>query len=154
MTSTDRDAIAATVGLRIHHGMNTDLVTTLIERARVSAQDAGKAVAIAVVDTSAILQGFLRMDDAPLLAVQIAQDKAFTAASFGIPTHHWHEFIKNDPPLLAGIPSVPRMVVFGGGYPLYLAGHLVGAIGVSGGHYTDDMRIAESAMKSGGLDHC
>ncbi len=91
------------------------------------------------------------MDGAPLLSVQLAQDKAHTAAAFGIPTDQWHEFIKNDPPLAVGIPHVPRLVIFGGGYPVYVDGHLVGALGISGGHYSDDMAVAEAALKSTGL---
>jgi uncharacterized protein GlcG (DUF336 family) len=126
-------------------------VTDLIHEAARAAEAHGKPRAIALVDTAGTLQGFLRMDGAPLLSVQLAQDKAHTAASFGIPTDQWHEFIKNDPPLAVGIPAVPRLVVFGGGYPLHVDGHLVGALGISGGHYTDDMTVAQAAIKACGL---
>ena len=34
---------------------------------------------------------------------------------------------------VAGIPSRPRVAAFGGGYPIKIDGHIVGAIGVSGG---------------------
>lgn len=81
---------------------------------------------IAVVDDSGILKAFLRMDGAKLLSVDIAQNKAWTAASFGIATDQWHEFIKNDAPLLTGIPSTPRLIVFGGGYPIVANGQVVG----------------------------
>ena len=74
---------------------------------------------IAVVDESGVLKAFRRMDGAALLSVDIAKDKAYTAVAFGIPTHGWYDFIKNDPPLLHGITHTPRLVVFGGGYPLY-----------------------------------
>ena len=43
------------------------------------------------------------MNGAPLLSVQIAQDKAYTAISFGMATHEWFDFVKNDDPLLHGI---------------------------------------------------
>ena len=42
------------------------------------------------------------MDGAPLISMQIAQDKAYTAVGFGIPSQRWHDFIKDDPPLAAG----------------------------------------------------
>ena len=42
------------------------------------------------------------MDGAALLSVQIARDKAYTAAGFGLPTDGWHDFIKDDSPLAAG----------------------------------------------------
>ena len=34
----------------------------------------------------------------------LAVDKAYTAVGFGMPTHGWFDFIKNDPPLAAGAP--------------------------------------------------
>jgi uncharacterized protein GlcG (DUF336 family) len=64
-----------------------------------------------------------------------------------MPTHGWHDFIKDDPPLAAGAPSgIDRLVVFGGGYPIVVAEQIVGGIGVSGGHYSEDMKVAEAAL--------
>jgi len=120
----------------------------LIAAAEKKAQELGKAMVIAVCDESGNLKGFSRMDNAPLLSVQIAQDKAYTAISFGIPTHQWFEFIKGDAPLLAGIVHTPRLIVFGGGYPITMNNQVIGGIGVSGGHYSEDMQCAEAALKS------
>jgi uncharacterized protein GlcG (DUF336 family) len=94
-----------------------------------------------------VLKAFSRMDGAALLSVQVAQDKAYTAAGFGIPTDQWHEFIKNDPPLAAGATAgIDRLVVFGGGYPIKVADQVVGGIGVSGGHYSQDMEVAQAGL--------
>jgi uncharacterized protein GlcG (DUF336 family) len=101
---------------------------------------------MAVVDESGVLKAFRRMDGAALLSVDIAINKAYTAVSFGIPTHGWHDFIKDDAPLLHGIVHTPRLVVFGGGYPVNIGGQIAGAIGVSGGHYDQDMKVAEAAL--------
>ncbi|WP_019874082.1 GlcG/HbpS family heme-binding protein [Sporichthya polymorpha] len=117
-----------------------------IAAAREAATGMGKPMSIAVTDESGALVAFCRMDGAPLLSVDLAQDKAYTAISFGIPTHAWHDFIKDDPPLATGIPTVRRLVVFGGGYPIVIDGEMVGGIGVSGGHYTDDMKVAEAGL--------
>ena len=86
------------------------------------------------------------MDGAPLLSVDLAQDKAYTAVSFGIATDAWFDFIKDDPPLLHGIVKTPRLVVFGGGYPLQDGDELIGGIGVSGGHYEQDMKVATAGV--------
>ena len=92
---------------------------------------------IAIVDDGGVLKAFSRMDGAALLSVQVAQDKAYTAVGFGMPTHGWHDFIKDDPPLADGAPTgIDRLVIFGGGYPITVDGQVVGAIGVSGGHYS------------------
>jgi uncharacterized protein GlcG (DUF336 family) len=118
----------------------------LIAAAARKAQEIKKAMVIAVCDESGTLKAFSRMDGAPLLSVQIAQDKAWTAISFGVATHQFFDFIKNDPPLLAGIVQTPRLIVFGGGYPIKIDGQVVGGIGVSGGHYKEDMQCAEAAL--------
>jgi len=91
------------------------------------------------------------MDGAPLLSVQIAQDKAYSAAAFGMPTDQWYEFIKDDGPLLHGIVHTPRLTIFGGGFPILDDGQVVGGVGVSGGHYSDDMEVAKAALDRVGL---
>ena len=61
------------------------------------------------------------MDGAPLVSIQVAQDKAYTAVGFGIPSGAWHDFIKDDPPLAAGATDgIDRLVVFAGGFILFL----------------------------------
>lgn len=118
----------------------------LLDAAQAKAVEIGVPMNIAIVDESGVLKAFRRMDGAAQLSVDIAQDKAYTAISFSMPTHAWFDFIKNDPPLLHGIVKTPRLVVFGGGYPITLDGEVVGGIGVSGGHYTQDMEVAEAAL--------
>jgi uncharacterized protein GlcG (DUF336 family) len=119
----------------------------MIQAAERKANEIGQSMVIAVVDESGVLKALLRMDRAPLLSVQVAQDKAYTAAGFGLSTDQWHEFIKNDPPLAAGAASgIDRLVIFGGGYPLKVADRVVGGIGVSGGHYSQDMEVARAGL--------
>jgi uncharacterized protein GlcG (DUF336 family) len=121
----------------------------LITAAEAKAQEMGKPMCIAVCDSDGTLKAFSRMDGAPLLSVQIAQDKAYTAISFGgLASHEWFEFVKNDPPLLHGIIKTDRLVVFGGGYPIQTDEGIIGGIGVSGGHYTDDMQVAQAALEA------
>ncbi len=117
-----------------------------VRAAEAKAAEIGVPMVIAVVDESGVLKAFSRMDGAALLSVEIAQDKAYTAVAFGMPTHQWFEFIKDDPPLLHGIVKTRRLIVFGGGYPLSVGGATVGGIGVSGGHYEQDMVVAQAGV--------
>lgn len=126
--------------------ISVETAKVLIAAAERKAAEIGVPMVIAVCDESGVLKAYARMDGAALLSVGIAQDKAYTAVSFGIPTHAWFDFIKDDPPLLHGIVNTPRLVVFGGGYPVQHEGAVVGAIGVSGGHYHQDMQVAEAAL--------
>src|SRR5258706_8934606 len=121
----------------------------IIKAAEKKAQEMGKMMSIAVCDEDGMLKAFRRMDGAPLLSIQIAQDKAYTAISFGgLATHEWFDFVKNDPPLLHGIIKTDRLIVFGGGYAIKVDGAIIGGIGVSGGHYSDDMQVAEAGLEA------
>jgi uncharacterized protein GlcG (DUF336 family) len=124
------------------------LTRQLIEAGAAHGATLGKAFTIAVVDAGGQLKALERMDGAPLISIQIAQDKAYTAVGFGIPSAAWHDFIKDDPPLRDGATTgIDRLVVFGGGLPITVDGELVGGIGVSGGHYSEDVAVAEAALQ-------
>jgi uncharacterized protein GlcG (DUF336 family) len=142
--SSEEDVMADTYAKA---SISTEAAHRLIAAAEAKADELGKPFVTAIVDDGGALKALSRMDGAPLISIQVAQDKAYTAAGFGLPTHGWHDFIKDDPPLASGAPSgIERLVVFGGGYPLMVGDQLVGAIGVSGGHYSEDMAVAEAAL--------
>jgi uncharacterized protein GlcG (DUF336 family) len=127
--------------------VTAELAKAIIEAAERKAGEMGHPFVISIVDDSGVLKAFSRMDGAALVAVQIAQDKAYTAVGFGLSTDGWHEFIKDDPPLALGAPSaIDRLVAFGGGYPIKVGDAVVGGIGVSGGHYTQDMEVAKAGL--------
>lgn len=127
--------------------VTTALAHRIVSAAEAKATEVGVPMVIAVCDESGVLKSFSRMDGAALLSVQIAQDKAYTAVGFGMPSGGWHDFIKDDPPLADGaVGGIDRLVIFGGGYPIKVGDQLVGGIGVSGGHYTQDMEVAEAGL--------
>jgi len=123
-----------------------EAASRLIGAAEAKAREMGIPMCIAVCDCDGTLKAFSRMDGAPLLSVEIAQDKAYTAISFGMATDEWFEFVKNDAPLLHGIIKTDRLIVFGGGYPIKTDAGIVGGIGVSGGHYSHDMEVAQAGL--------
>lgn len=118
----------------------------LIAGAEAKAREMSKPMCIAICDSDGTLKAFSRMDGAALLSVQISQDKAYTAISFSMATHEWYEFVENDPPLLHGIIKTDRLIVFGGGFPIKTEAGIIGGIGVSGGHWTDDMQVAQAGL--------
>src|SRR3954465_8401589 len=132
--------------------ITTETAREIIAAAEAKASEMGTPMVIAIVDDGGVLKAFSRMDGAALLSVQVAHDKAYTAVGFGMPTHGWHDFIKDDPPLADGAPTgIDRLVIFGGGYPIEIDGQVVGAIGVSGGHYTQDQQVAEAGLEALGV---
>ena len=112
----------------------------------------GRRVNIAVVDSAGTLAAFLRMPGAPLHSVEIAIDKAYTAASFGLPTARWTELLAgHSPAVRQGLVQRPRFIAFGGGLPLREADALIGAIGVSGASEDEDSEIAAAGAEAIGL---
>jgi uncharacterized protein GlcG (DUF336 family) len=54
------------------------------------------------------LKAFSRMDGAPILSIEMAQNQAYTAL-FGVSAQGVFNFIQGDPSLLAGIPTLSRV---------------------------------------------
>jgi uncharacterized protein GlcG (DUF336 family) len=66
---------------------------------------------------------------------------------FGVSTHELFDFIKGDPSLLAGMPTLARMAAWGGGFPIRVDGEIVGAIGLSGAPTVqNDIDCARAAL--------
>ena len=97
----------------------------------------GMASTIAFVDENGVLKSLVRLDGAPSIAVRIAQDKAYTAAGFEFPPHGLYDFIKDHPSLAIGATDgIDRLVTYD-------------AVGVSGGHFSEDMEVAQTAIDVG-----
>ena len=106
----------------------------------------GIRINVAVTDASGTLMAFLRMPGAFLHSIDIAIDKAYTAASFGFPTSAWGPAVATDELLRIGLNQRPRLVMFGGGLPIVEAGVRIGGIGVSGGSADEDEACAAAGI--------
>jgi uncharacterized protein GlcG (DUF336 family) len=115
------------------------------------AEALGIRINVAVTDASGTLMAFLRMPGAFLHSIDIAIDKAYTAASFGFPTSAWGAALANDELLRAGLNARPRLVLFGGGLPVVEGGERIGGIGVSGGSAEQDEVCAAAGLAALGL---
>jgi uncharacterized protein GlcG (DUF336 family) len=112
----------------------------------------GWRINVAVVDRGGNLMAFLRQPGAFIHSIQIAIDKAYTAASFGFPTKAWMGAIGHDDGMKLGFASQPRLIVFGGGLPLPgEGGEWLGGIGVSGASEAEDEECARAGLTAIGL---
>ena len=93
----------------------------------------GEAAVIAVADARGEMIAVLRMDGAGISSLQIAQNKAFTAARLGIPTREVGRRVRSDD---AGHDisyfGDSRYIGWGGGIPVMYEGECIGAVAVSG----------------------
>jgi uncharacterized protein GlcG (DUF336 family) len=111
-----------------------------------AAEGQGIRINVAVVDRAGTPMAFLRMHGAPLHSIGIAEDKAYTAASFGLSTAQWDAVVAGNEALRAGLAQRERLVMFGGGLPIVHAGECIGGIGVSGGSEEQDEACARAGL--------
>jgi len=114
-----------------------------IEVVRNQLKAEGKSAVVAVADPQGELLGFLRLDGAKRAPIQVAINKAFTAARERCPTIDIGRTVR-DPERGFDIAYYgdPRYVGWGGGIPVVHNGEVLGAVGVSGLSEEEDMRLA------------
>ncbi len=104
------------------------------------------AVSVAVVDEGGRLVAFGRMDRARPMSVDIAVNKAYTSASFQVPTtelqaqsgQSWFQSMI--------VSTQGKIMAVGGGLPVLDSPNIVGAVGVSGGTAEQDQECARAAL--------
>ena len=122
----------------------------LVQAAHTEAESIDLAITAVVVDESGRLVALGRMDGARPISVDIAMNKAYTAASFKQPTDElkgvagqaWFQSLI--------VSSNGKVTAGGGAIPIQDAGQIVGAIAVAGGTDEQDHRCAEVALRSFG----
>jgi uncharacterized protein GlcG (DUF336 family) len=128
------------------HSISSDLAQKMVGAAVAKAREIGVTENVAILDDGGNLKAFSRMDGAPIPTIEMAQNKAYTAL-LGVSTQDFFNFIKGDPSLLAGIPTLSRVAAWGGGFPIKVDGEVVGAIGVSGAPTVqNDVDCARAAL--------
>src|ERR1700757_746615 len=128
------------------HSISLELAQKMVNAAVRKAKELGVSENVVILDDGGNLKAFSRMDGAPILCIEMAQNKAYTAL-LGVSTQDFFDFIKTDPSLLAGIPTLTRVAAWGGGFPIKLDGEVVGAIGVSGAPAVqNDVDCARAAL--------
>lgn len=121
---------------------------TAAQAAMAKADELKIKIHVAVVDAAGLELAYLRHNGAFLHSAKIARDKAYTSASFGIPTGKWPEVLEGNPALKLGFPHQERFIVFGGGLPIKHQDTLIGGIGVSGGSAEQDEACALAGLDS------
>jgi len=128
------------------HSISSELAQKMVRAAVAKASEIGVRENVAILDDGGNLKAFYRMDGAPILSIEMAQNKAYTAL-FGVSTQDFFNFIQGDPSLLAGIPTLARVAAWGGGFPIRVDGETVGAIGLSGAPLVqNDVDCARAAL--------
>ncbi|MFZ4787118.1 MAG: heme-binding protein [Rhizobiales bacterium] len=118
-----------------------------VEVIRAETEKRGKSAVIAVVDSRGELISLLRMDGAAFSSVNVATNKAFTAARLKRPSSLIGRNARHpETGFNISYYSDPRFIGFSGGLPVIIDGQTVGAVAVSGLTEAEDEELAELAI--------
>jgi uncharacterized protein GlcG (DUF336 family) len=124
-------------------------VKKILAAAEAEAINIGVDMDIAVVDDGGNLLGFYRMDRGKVTSIQIAIDKAFTAAGTRCPTSEYKAIgAPNGPAFGIHVSNQGRFMIFGGGVPIIIDGECVGAVGCSSGTSEQDEQVARAGINA------
>lgn len=134
-------------------GISAEAAAAAVQAAVRHAEANGWRINVAVADRGGNLVAFLRMPGAFLHSINIAIDKAYTAASFGFSTKDWMSLVGADEGMKLGFSAQPRLIVFGGGLPIRVEGadEWIGGIGVSGASEAQDEECARAGLAAIGI---
>jgi len=122
------------------------------EKALEKSEEIGKPFVFSVVDAGGHILYTQRMEDAFITSINIAIDKAFTAATMKRPTHMLTERVKPESELFGlNHTNNGRIVPFGGGLPVTVDGEVIGGVGASGGTVEEDIQVVTAALNALGL---
>lgn len=122
-------------------------VKIVLAGAEAEARKIGVDMDIAVVDDGGNLLGFHRMDRAKITSIDIAINKAFTAAGTRKPTRDYKAVgAPNGPAFGIHASNQGRFTIFGGGVPVLFENECVGAVGCSSGSPEQDEQVAQAGI--------
>jgi glc operon protein GlcG len=120
----------------------------MIDAAVLEAKAMSVPITVVVVDESGVTKALLRMDEAPLVSIQTAINKAYAASAIGMPPDEFFSAIEADGAAVASFASRPGLALIAGGLPVLDDGRVAGAIGVAGAMTgAEDRRIADVALQ-------
>ena len=139
-------ASARAEGLVTTKRLSASLAAELAMAAVTACAQKSYHVGVVVLDYSGVQQVALRGDGAAPQNVLNANDKAYTAASFGTDTADLVERSKNGP-VSSAFAKVPHLLLNTGGVVIKVGDEVIGAIGVSGAPGGDnDVICAKTAL--------
>ena len=106
--------------------LSLDTTTKIAQGAIDACRKKGVPITVTVVDRNGLVQVVMRDTVAATISLKISRQKAFTAVNFGAPTSQLVDRASTP------IGRVEGLVMSAGGLPIQAAGHMLGAIGVSG----------------------
>jgi uncharacterized protein GlcG (DUF336 family) len=129
-----------------HHRLSLAEAELVANAAIAKAAELNVGSVVAVCDNAGWPIVVKRPDNAKPTSVEIAINKAFTAACHRRPTHTYTNAQSGGEAF--GIMNMHqgRFAIFVGGWPIEVDGEVVGGIGISGGHTREDIACCKAGV--------
>ena len=131
----------------INEILSDELCDRLCAAAREKSKELGIDISFAIADRHGLPRVYRRYGDALVLSITLVPGKAYTAAVTQCKTKDVAAAAAEGAPLMSIQTNDSRITLVAGGYPLFVDGKIVGAIGVGGGTEAQDCEIAEYVIE-------
>ena len=128
--------------------MTSDLAQAAIRAAMEASRRQQVAAAIVVVDSDGRIVASVRDESVGAINLDVATRKAVAAATFATSTQAILEGVKDDMAAMRATIADPNLSLLAGGMPIRRDGAVCGALGIAGGHYSQDQTIAVEALSA------
>ena len=119
----------------------------VLEGAEKKAREIGVDMDVAVVDDGGHLLAFIRMNNARITSIDVAINKAFTAACSRRATHEYAAVAGAGGPAFGlHVSNQGRFMIVGGGLPIFIRGMIAGGVGCSSGSAEQDREVAQAGI--------
>lgn len=134
-----------------HTGMTLEKALTIIDGSKEKSIELGFSMTMVVCDASGNTVALQKMDDAALLSIEIATNKARTAVFGKIPTYMWGGTFRGNDPEIPPLWFHSNWITFMGGFPVVVDNKIIGGFGTSGATWEDGI-IARAGLIALGAD--
>ena len=135
--------------MRTVQKLTLDDARVMMTAAEFKAREIGVDMDIAIADDNGSLLMFHRMDGGRITSIDVAINKAFTAAAARRSTRAYGEVSGPGGPAFGiHVSNQGRFMIVAGGLPVFVADDIVGGIGCSSGTPDEDEVVAQAGLEA------
>ena len=135
--------------MRTVQKLTLDDARVMMTAAEAKAREIGVDMDIAITDENGSLLMFHRMDGGRITSIDVAINKAFTAAAARRSTRAYGEVSGPGGPAFGiHVSNQGRFMIVAGGLPVFVAGDIVGGVGCSSGTPDQDEVVAQAGLEA------
>lgn len=120
----------------------------VLDGAQAKAEELGVPEVLCVADAAGYPIALRRLDGGKVTSVEIAINKALTAAGHRKPTHLYTNAVPGEEAFGIMTQHGGRFTIFVGGWPIEVDGQVVGSIAASGGNGEQDIACCKAGIEA------